>query len=185
MTTLAVDKIRLFETGNVNEFPAVATDIIYEGAAVGLSSGNARPLVAGDQFVGFCMERADNAAGSAGAIRVKVLAKGLVSLPVTGASAASDVGKAVYASDDDAFTLTASTNSPIGRVYRWVSGTTCIVAFDATRAGIGDFTSLTDSSGGTASDTIAAISGTYVQSEVRNAIASLAAKINDIGSKLG
>jgi hypothetical protein len=36
---------------------------------------------------------------------------------------------------------------------------------------------LTDSSGGTASATLAAISGTYVQAEVRNSIASLAAQI--------
>lgn len=39
---------------------------------------------------------------------------------------------------------------------------------------------LTDSSGGTASDTIAAIGATYVQAEVRNAVASLAAKINEL-----
>lgn len=39
-------------------------------------------------------------------------------------------------------------------------------------------TSLTDSSGGTASDTIASISASYSQTEVRNALASLAAKIN-------
>jgi len=40
--------------------------------------------------------------------------------------------------------------------------------------------SLTDSSGGTASNTLAAISGTYSQSEVRNSIATLAAKVNAI-----
>jgi hypothetical protein len=38
--------------------------------------------------------------------------------------------------------------------------------------------SLTDNSGGTAANTIAAIGGTYSQAEVRNAIASLSAKIN-------
>lgn len=38
--------------------------------------------------------------------------------------------------------------------------------------------SLTDSSGGTAADTIAAIGATYDQAEVRNAVASLAAKVN-------
>ena len=41
-------------------------------------------------------------------------------------------------------------------------------------------TRLTDSSGGTASNTIAAIGGTYSQTEVRNAVASLAAKINEL-----
>lgn len=43
---------------------------------------------------------------------------------------------------------------------------------------------LTDNSGGTASDTLAAISGTYSQAEVRNSIASLAAKINEIRTVL-
>jgi hypothetical protein len=41
-------------------------------------------------------------------------------------------------------------------------------------------TPLTDNSGGTASATLAAISGTYTQSEVRNSVASLAAKVNAI-----
>lgn len=41
-------------------------------------------------------------------------------------------------------------------------------------------TDLTDNSGGTAADTIAAIGGTYDQAEVRNAVASLAAKVNAI-----
>lgn len=40
--------------------------------------------------------------------------------------------------------------------------------------------SLTDSSGGTASATLAAISGTYVQAEVRNSVASLNAQIERI-----
>lgn len=40
--------------------------------------------------------------------------------------------------------------------------------------------SLTDNSGGTANDTIAAIGATYSQAEVRDAIADLAAKVNAI-----
>ncbi len=39
---------------------------------------------------------------------------------------------------------------------------------------------LTDNSGGTASDTIAVIGATYDQAEVANAVASLAAKINEL-----
>lgn len=45
-------------------------------------------------------------------------------------------------------------------------------------------TSLTDNSGGTAADTIAAIGATYSQAEVRNAVASLSAKVNAILSAL-
>lgn len=44
---------------------------------------------------------------------------------------------------------------------------------------------LTDNSGGTASDTIAAIGAAYDQAEVRNAVASLAAKVNAILAALG
>lgn len=40
--------------------------------------------------------------------------------------------------------------------------------------------SLTDNSGGTSSDTIAAIGATYNQAQVQNAVASLAAKINEL-----
>ncbi len=48
---------------------------------------------------------------------------------------------------------------------------------DSDGAAIAD---LTDNSGGSASDTIVAIGATYDQDEVRDAIASLAAKINAI-----
>jgi hypothetical protein len=41
-----------------------------------------------------------------------------------------------------------------------------------------NITALTDSSGGTASDTLAAITGSYVEATIENTIASLAAKIN-------
>lgn len=45
-------------------------------------------------------------------------------------------------------------------------------------------TDLTDNSGGTAADTIAAIGAAYDQDEVRNAIASLAAKVNELNAAL-
>ena len=43
---------------------------------------------------------------------------------------------------------------------------------------------LTDNSGGTGSDTIAAIGATYSQAEVSNAIASLSDKITEINAAL-
>ena len=42
---------------------------------------------------------------------------------------------------------------------------------------------LTDNSGGTAADTVAVIGATYSQTEVANAVASLAAKVNEILAK--
>lgn len=43
---------------------------------------------------------------------------------------------------------------------------------------------LTDNSGGTSADTIAVISATYSQTEVANAVASLAAKVNALNAAL-
>ncbi|MDF3821979.1 hypothetical protein P3G55_18890 [Leptospira sp. 96542] len=174
MTTLATDVARPFELGDRNHLPVIAADIIYEGAAVGDNgSGYARPLVAGDPFLGFAVAKADNSAGAAGAINVEVRQKGRVQLPI-GGLAITDKGKTVYASDDNAFTLTASTNSAIGRVIRYVSSGIGIVQFDASRGSMGSLAALTDNSTGTASDTIATISDTAT----KNAIASLAAKVN-------
>ena len=174
MATLATDKSRTYELGDLNSFPVVATDIIYEGAAVGLSSGNARPLNAGDQFVGFCIQNVDNSTGSAGDLRVQVKTHGEIQLAI-GSLAATDVGKPVYASDDDTFTLTATSNSYIGKVKRFVSSGVGIVAFDV--RGGGAITGLTTSVG-TASDTIADVGAAFNQTTLNNIVASLAAKIN-------
>lgn len=195
MTTLATDKARTYELGDLNSFPVVATDIIYEGAAVGLSSGNARPLNAGDQFVGFCIQNADNATGSAGGVRVQVKTHGEVQLPVANV-AATDIGKPVYASDDDTFVLTATGNSYIGKVKRFVSTGVAVVAFDV-RTG-GALTALTDNTAGTADDTLEAMAdldtaggNTYtdaavnaVLAKIRNNFADLAAKVNAIAAML-
>jgi len=185
MATLTARNPRTFELGNFSDLPVIAADIIYDGAAVGdNASGYARPLVAGDSFRGFADGSADNSAGSASDINVHVQTSGRVQLAVT-SLAITDVGKPVYASDDNTFTLTATSNSHIGRVVRWVSLGVGIVEFDTGNPALGLFTALTDNSGGTAADTIAVIGATYVQAEVQNAVASLAAKINAIAKQIG
>jgi hypothetical protein len=139
MATLAADKPRVFEwTGphpEYNEHPVIAADIIYAGAAVSLdNSGNAQPLVVANTengFAGFAGARADNSAGAAGDRRVNLFARGYVKLSVTGVTSNDMVNDAVYATDDDTFTLTASGALQIGKVSRWISGTTCMVYFEA------------------------------------------------------
>ncbi len=132
MTILADNKVRAYETGDFNDLPVIAADIIYEGAAVGENAaGYFRPLVAGDNFSGMAVKKADNSAGAAGAINIKVRQKGRITIDVTGVSAVTDEGSTVYASDDNTFTLTSSGNSAIGKIIRWISGTKCVVAFEA------------------------------------------------------
>ena len=140
MATLAADKPRVFAaTGahpDYNEVPVIASDIIYAGAAVGESAatGTGRPLVALDNFMGFCIEQCDNSAGAAAALLCKVYASGYAELTVTGVDNINDEGATVYASDDDTFTLTSTSNTQIGKIKRVISGTTCVVAFEATSA---------------------------------------------------
>jgi hypothetical protein len=126
---LSADTPRIYELGDINEVPVKASTSIYEGAAVGMTSGYARGLVAGDQFVGFAQRKADNSATATdGYINCKVISKGLIKLTISGI-AVTDIGKAVYASADGTFTLTEGSNSPIGTVYRYVTTDTCVVAF--------------------------------------------------------
>jgi hypothetical protein len=134
MTTLSANKIRTFADGNFEEYPVVADDIIFQGAAVGEDgNGRARPLQAGDAFLGFADVKADNTGGAAGEITVLVKKRGNVHMPVTGASTvAVNDRPAVYASDDDTFTLTSTSNSLIGYVSRFLSSGQCVVEFDAT-----------------------------------------------------
>jgi hypothetical protein len=203
MTTLSNAAHRPLELGNINQLPVIANDIIYQFAAVGDNgSGYARPLQAGDPFRGFAEATVDNSGGSAGDKDVRLIESGKILLNISGLTI-TDVGKPVYASDDDTFVLTASTNSFIGRVVRFVKAGVGIVAFDANRAGLGGTAELTDNTGGTPSDTLAAISDTLTGVDgtdsnaaplagvntqlgiIKDAIASLAAKQNEILRMLG
>lgn len=132
MATATADILRDYQLGDVEEYPAIAADIIYQGSAVGENgAGYSRPLVAGDVFQGFALESCDNSAGSAGDKRVKARTRGRVVLPITSIALTANDRPPVYASDDNTFTLTASTNSLIGYVSRWVSTGVAVVEFDA------------------------------------------------------
>lgn len=130
MTTLAADILRDYQIGELQEYSVIASDIIYYGAAVGLvaGTGHARPLVGGDKFVGFCIERADNSAGAAAAIRVKVRECGSIQLSVSGA-VITDIGQPVYATDDNTFVFSPVGASFIGTVVRFVSSGVVIVEY--------------------------------------------------------
>jgi hypothetical protein len=132
MTTLAANSPRILEGGHVNEFPVIAADIVYEGAAVGLvaGTGHARPLAAADRFAGFAIQKADNSAGAAAATTVRVQESGKIQLSVSGA-VITDVGQPVYATDDDNFVFSPVAGVFVGFVHRFVSSGVVVVDFDA------------------------------------------------------
>ena len=131
MTTLSVNTPRTHIIGDINEFGVIASDIIYEGAAVGLvdASGYARPLTSADRFAGFAESKADNSTGSAGDINVRVKKKGAVKLSVTGA-VITDIGLPVYAQDDNAFSFIKTSGVFIGFSRRFVSAGVVEVEYD-------------------------------------------------------
>jgi hypothetical protein len=132
MATRSSDIARNFQLGELEAYPVIASDIIYEGSAVGENgSGYARPLVAADPFLGFAQRQVDNSTGSAGEKNVVVRTRGKVQLSITSIAITANDRPAVYASDDDTFTLTATSNTLIGYVSRWVETGVAIVEFDA------------------------------------------------------
>lgn len=137
MATLSANTKRVFEFNEdplLTDVPVVASDIIYEGAAVGLSSGYARPFTDGDTFLGFAIAKADNSSGSAGDKYVRVAQRGQVKLTIGGTLAVTDLAASIYATDDDTFSKTDSgTDTVIGKLSRFVSTTVGIVRFEGSQ----------------------------------------------------
>lgn len=112
-----------------NTLPVAASTTIYKGSAVGSSSGYAAPLSGADTFQGFALAKADNGSGSAGDINVTVRKTGTIRAAI-GSLAITNVGDAVYMSDDDTFTLSSTSNTYIGRVIRFIESGVGEIAFD-------------------------------------------------------
>lgn len=105
------------------EYPLAASANVYQGAMLGLAGGYARPLQAGDVFVGIAYERADNTGGLAGAKKVRVQIRGIFRLAGSGFSQAT-VGASIYASADNVVTTTSTNNSLIGKAVKFEAADT-------------------------------------------------------------
>ena len=106
---------------------------VWRGGAVRIeSTGFVVALTSGANYVfgGFAWDDAKGAA-VAGQESVDVIRAGVVTLNVTGATAAT-VNKNVYATSDNDFTTSSGSNAvKIGVAIEHVSGTTLKVQFDA------------------------------------------------------
>jgi len=99
-----------------NEFDILAgVTEMFQGNAVGeeAASGDARPLVAGDAFLGFVEAYRNTAEGDT---RVRVKDRGVFLLNIPGV-AKTDRGATVHATDEVSFALAGT--SPIGTVHRF------------------------------------------------------------------
>jgi hypothetical protein len=129
MSDLNSDLPRAYELGNENSVPIAANTRVYEGMAISVGAdGYGKPLSAGERFIGFALQRCENANGQAGEKNIRILGKGAVVLNVPGLTA-NDVAKAVYATADNSFTLTKAANSRIGVVKRYIEDGLAVVEF--------------------------------------------------------
>lgn len=119
MPLTADRELKYFATQELIDLPVDDNVKIFKGALVGRNraTGFARGLVAGDEFLGVAYRQADNtvAGHTAGGIEVRLHQSIDLVHALTGVAQA-DVGKDVYASADDALTLTPAGNSRVGRV---------------------------------------------------------------------
>jgi hypothetical protein len=119
MALTADRNVDFFASQELVDLPVKDNVCIYKGALVGRerASGYARPLVAGDDFLGVAYRRADNTGPghAAGAVNVRLHQMIDVVHSLAGV-VQTDLGKDVYASADDTLTLTPTGNSRIGRI---------------------------------------------------------------------
>ncbi len=123
---LSTDRdVDLFASRELVDVPVKDNVKIFKGAFVGhdRGTGYARPLIAGDEFLGVAYQRADNTptGHTAGGIRVRMHQQVDIVHALTGVTVA-DIGKEVYASADDTLGFTPTGNSRVGRVVA-VEGT--------------------------------------------------------------
>ena len=115
MTTLSAARTRGYTNNQTNALPISTSTTIWGGAAVGIDpttrlGDRMRP---GYLFVGFAKSSVNHIPGQQRDNFVTVIDSGEVVLAVSGAVQA-DVGKDVYATDDDTFVLTSSGGSFVG-----------------------------------------------------------------------
>lgn len=119
MALTANRDVKFYTSQELIELPVDDNVVIYKGALVGRnrSTGYARPLAAGDDFLGVAYAKVDNtlAGHTAGGTLVKLQQNVDVVHALSGA-VAGDIGKDAYASADDTLTLTPTGNSRVGRV---------------------------------------------------------------------
>lgn len=112
-------ELKFYTTQEVVDLPVDDNVNIYKGAFVGRNraTGYARPLAAGDEFLGVALKQANNTASGhiAGGIDVR-LHQGIDIVHALSGVALADVGKEVYASDDETLTLSPDGNSRVGRI---------------------------------------------------------------------
>ncbi|MFH1745669.1 MAG: hypothetical protein ABIG44_01360 [Planctomycetota bacterium] len=119
MALTADREVTLYTSQELIDLPVDDNVKIYKGALVGRNraTGYLRGLVAGDEFVGMAYGQADNTVTGhvAGGVDVR-LHQSVDAVHTLAGVIQADLGKDVYASDDETLVLTPTGNSRVGRI---------------------------------------------------------------------
>jgi hypothetical protein len=117
MPALTNDRLTPSRNAEYADYPVRANTIIYSGALValitsGAGAGNAVPAsdAANRAILGVAQARADNSQGADGAMRVVVAFNRAFKFNLSGSAAPGDIGRCVYAVDDNTVSLSPGTN---------------------------------------------------------------------------
>ena len=174
--------------GELLAVPVKGSTTIYKGAQVAIDANGY--LVPASDTAGLragmvAYEKVDNSAGADGALKCRVYRTGIFLLDATSITLAM-VGDMMYVVDDQTFDDTVGTNGIMaGRLVEFVSTTKGWIdiepAFEGSVAAqAAAIVSLTDGTLGTADDALVEITASYVEADIADNMADLAAKINAI-----
>ncbi len=122
------------QDGIILTYPVKETTTIYKGALVCIGSdGYAFPGADGAsrKFVGVCVEKADNSAGSNGSILVRVYTTGVFQYSKATA-AVTDLNSVAYIHDDNTVGTSSTNSVAAGYIVGIVDSSTVKVAVDPT-----------------------------------------------------
>jgi hypothetical protein len=132
MTVLAIDTDRSCSGGELRRMPLEASANPFLGSALSVdSTGYVHELVAGEPFAGICIKGvySADAPATSGDVLAEVMAGRFQAvLPISGV-AITDIGRPVYATDDNAFAMTqAAASTYIGQVIGYEASGYALVA---------------------------------------------------------
>lgn len=178
---LTRDIVPVFPVGATFRRAVAADTVVFKGAALSIdASGDVIPLAETRPFIGFAIEHCDNSGGSAGAADVSVQSGGRVVLTVP-AVAATDIGRAVYATDDNTFSIAWSAGAVLIGTIETVESAGCSVRYSLSPA----ISPVGDTSGGVAGTDVVDAGAAYSQAKVNANFATLIAAVNKLIARVG
>lgn len=115
MSAASADRNAGKKDGVIVSYKVDTNTQIYKDTLVSLVAGYLQPAddTSGDLFAGVAMENVDNNPGAAGALNCRVWKQGVFTFVYGGTATQADVGKAVYAVDDQTVDLVGVTTNDI------------------------------------------------------------------------